>query len=69
MIGSLLKTSQVTLNSLACKLSMIITIKNNLQESYSCPIVLNIPLSTENSTIYNGSLIYTFNPDFNFIKV
>ena len=67
--GSLLKTSLVTLNSISCKISMVITITNNLDEKFSCPIILTIPLSTENSTIYDGSLTLTNNVNYNFIKV
>lgn len=65
--GSLLKKCNITLNSIACKISFVITIINNLDETYSCPFVLNIPLSTENSTVYDGSLIYTQETDYKFI--
>lgn len=67
--GSLLKRCGITLNSLACKLSFIITITNNLNEVYSCPFILNIPLSTESSTIYDGSLVFNSNVDYRFIKL
>lgn len=66
--GSLLKRCFITLNSIACKLSFTITITNNLDEVYSCPFVLTLPLSTENSTIYNGSLILDSKENYNFIK-
>ena len=67
--GSLLKRCGITLNSLACKLSFAITITNNLNEVYSCPFILNIPLSTESSTIYDGSLVLNSNVDYKFIKL
>lgn len=67
--GSLLKRCGITLNSLACKLSFVITITNNLNETYSCPFILNIPLSTENSTIYNGCLILNSSVDYKFVKL
>lgn len=66
--GSLLKTCNVTLNSIACKLSFLITIVNNLDEVYTCPMILNIPLSTENSTIYDGNLTITDSTNYNFVK-
>ena len=66
--GSLLKSCNVTLNSIACKISFLITIINNLDECYLCPVILNIPLSTENSTIYDGNLILNNNPGYRFIK-
>ena len=42
--GSLLKRCNITLNSIACKLSFLITIKNNLDEVYTCPVILSMPL-------------------------
>ena len=66
--GSLLKNCGITLNSIACKLSFLITITNNLDEVYTCPLTLTIPLSTESSTIYDGSLILTDNTNYQFIK-
>lgn len=66
--GSLLKRCGITLNSIACKLSFVINITNNLDETYSCPFILNIPLSTENSTVYDGGLILNNSVNYNFIK-
>lgn len=66
--GSLLKLCNITLNSISCKLSMTITITNNLDEIYTCPVVLTMPLSTESSTIYDGSLTFTDNVNYSFIK-
>lgn len=66
--GSLLKNCNITLNSIACKMSFLITITNNLNEKYTCPIILNMPLSTENKTIYDGSLTLKSECDYNFIK-
>lgn len=66
--GSLLKSCNVTLNSISCKVSFLLTIINNLDENYICPITLSIPLSTENTTIYDGNLILNINPNYNFIK-
>lgn len=66
--GSLLKRCGITLNSIACKLSFIITITNNLDEVYSCPFILNIPLSTENSTVYDGKILLDSNVSYNFIR-
>ena len=66
--GSLLKTCNVTLNSISCKLSLLITITNNLDEVYTLPIILNIPLSPESSTIYDGSLIVNDSTNYHFVK-
>jgi hypothetical protein len=67
--GSLLKNCSITLNSIACKLSFLITITNNLDEIYTCPVILNIPLSTESTTIYNGNLILNNSTNYNFLRV
>lgn len=67
--GKLLKDCNVTLNSIACKISFLITIVNNLDETFTCPVILNIPLSTENETIYDGKLLLNDATDYNFIKI
>lgn len=54
--GSLLKTCGITLNSIACKIIFTIEIVNALDEVFTCPVSLNIPLSTENETLYDGNL-------------
>ena len=66
--GSLLKMCGIALSSLNCKMSLDITITNNLDETYFCPITLNIPLSTENSTIYDGNLTIKDSVNYKFIK-
>ena len=66
--GTLLKYCGITLNSIACKLSFIITITNNINETYECPITLNIPLSTESNTIYDGSLTLKDSTNYKFIR-
>ena len=66
--GSLLKKCGITLNSISCKISFVLTITNNLDETFSCPLTLTIPLSTENSTIYAGSLLVKDVTNYTFIK-
>ena len=66
--GSLLKKCNITLNSLACEISFVITIVNNLDETFTCPLILQIPLSAENSTVYDGSLILKQDVNYKFIK-
>ena len=67
--GNLLKQCSITLNSIACKVSFSMIIENNSNETFTCPISLNIPLSTESSTIYDGSLSLTDKVDYKFIKI
>lgn len=66
--GSLLKNCNITLNSIACKVSFLITIKNNLDDIYTCPVILNMPLSSESSTVYNGNIIINDSTNYNFLK-
>ena len=67
--GSLLKMCGIALSSLNCKITLDITITNNIDETYFCPITLNIPLSTENSTIYDGNLTINDSVNYSFIKI
>ena len=66
--GALLKSCGITLNSISCKLSLAINITNNLDETYTCPLTLTIPLSTENSTLYDGTLTLKDTTNYTFIK-
>ena len=66
--GSLLKTCNVTLSSIECQINFIVRITNNLDEVYTCPVSLNIPLSTDNASILDGSLTLKDSTDYNFIK-
>ena len=67
--GTLLKMCGIALSSLNCKISFNITITNNLDEQYFCPITLNMPLSTEVNTIYDGNLSLKDNVNYNFIRI
>ena len=67
--GSLLKMCGIALSSLNCKISLNITITNNLDESYYCPIIITIPLSTEVNTIYDGNISLKNNVDYKFIRI
>lgn len=66
--GALLKNCGITLNSISCQINFVIKITNNLDENFTCPLTLNIPLSTENSTIYDGNLTFKDSTNYNFIK-
>lgn len=67
--GNLLKKCNITLNSIACKISFNMIIENNLDETYTRPMILNVPLSTESSTIYDGTLTLVDKVDYKFIKI
>lgn len=66
--GALLKTCGITLNSISCQVSLVVNITNNLDETFTCPLTLNIPLSTEKSTIYDGNITLKDSTNYNFIK-
>ena len=64
--GSLLKNCNVLLNDIKCNLSFTIYIENNLGDKFRCPIYIDIPLEDNNTSIYNGSYTYTYNPNYVF---
>lgn len=66
--GTLLQKCNVILDDLTCNLSFTIYVENNLGERFKCPIYIDIPFENENSSIYNGSFTYTYNPNTYFFK-
>ncbi len=64
--GSLLKECNIILNDLQCSFSFYIIIENNLGHKYRCPVYIDIPLSNENNSIYDGTYIYTYFPNHKF---
>ncbi len=63
--GSLLKKCDVLLNSIRTNFSFDIYITNNLNQEFKCTVYIDIPLETENNSIYNGNI--TLKKDTNFI--
>lgn len=63
--GSLLKRCNILLNSLNCSISFDIYIINNLNQEFKCTVYVDIPLESDNKTIYDGSI--TTKKDTNFI--
>lgn len=66
--GSLLKRFNIDLESLASTLSFDITITNNLDEEFKSSIFIDIPLNTEDKSIYDGNLNITKNTNFIFYR-
>lgn len=66
--GSLLKKCNILLDDISCSFSFTIFIENNLGEKFKCPVYLDIPLENSTSSIYDGSLTYTYNPNFVFYR-
>lgn len=63
--GSLLKKCNVLLNAIACNLSFDIYITNHLNQEFKCTVFVDIPLETEDKSIYDGNI--TLKKDTNFI--
>ena len=63
--GSLLKKCEVLLNSISSSLSFDIYITNNLDQEFKTTVFIDIPLESEEESIYDGSV--TLRTDTNFI--
>lgn len=66
--GSLLKKCNVSLESIACNLSFDIYITNNLDEEYKCTVYIDIPLETEDKSIYDGNITLRNNVNYTFYR-
>lgn len=62
--GSLLKRCEVLLNSISTSMSFDIYITNNLNQEFKSTIYIDIPLSTEEKSLYDGNV--TLKKDANF---
>ncbi len=63
--GSLLKTCNVLLNSISSSISFDVHITNHLNQEFKCSVFLDLPLETEEKSIYDGNI--TYKKDTNFI--
>lgn len=63
--GSLLKRCDVLLNSISTSISFDIYIVNNLDQEFKCTVYLDIPLESEDKSLYDGNI--TLKKDTNFI--
>lgn len=66
--GSLLKRCNIELASIACNFSFDIYITNNLDEEFKCTVYINIPLETEEKSIYDGNINTTLDTNFMFYR-
>ena len=62
--GSLLQKCNIGLENITCTLSFDIYITNNLDENFKTTVSIDIPLSSEDKTIFDGNL--TINQDTNY---
>ena len=63
--GTLLKKCDILLNSISSSISFDIYITNNLDQEFKTTVYIDIPLESEEESIYNGSV--TLKKDTNFI--
>ena len=63
--GTLLKKCEVLLNSISSSLSFDIYITNNLDQEFKTTVYIDIPLESEEESIYDGNV--TLRKDTNFI--
>lgn len=66
--GSLLKRCNVLLDSISCNLSFDVYITNNLDEEYKCTVYIDIPLESEDKSIYDGNIILRNNVNYTFYR-
>ncbi len=66
--GSLLKKCNVDLSTISCKLSFDIYLTNNLEEEFKTTVFIDIPLETQEKSIYDGTLTVTQTNPFIFYR-
>lgn len=66
--GSLLKKCNILLNTIACNLSFDINITNHLNQKFKCSVYLDIPLETDDKTIYDGNVTLKKDTNFTFYR-
>lgn len=66
--GSLLKKCNVLLNTITCNFSFDINITNNLDQEFKSTVYINIPLESDNKSIYDGSITTRENVNYIFYR-
>ena len=66
--GSLLKTCGVLINDITSRISFDVYIVNNLDQEFKCTVYTDIPLKTEEKSIYDGNLTLSQNTNFTFYR-
>lgn len=66
--GSLLKRCNIPLNEIAAKLSFDVNIVNNKDEEFKCSVFINIPLESDDKSIYDGSLTLREKTNYTFYR-
>lgn len=66
--GSLLQKCNINLEDIACTLSFDIYITNNLDEDFKTTVFIDIPLSSNDKSIYDGNLTVKENTNYIFYR-
>lgn len=66
--GSLLKRCNIDLSTISSSLSFDIYITNNLDEEFKSTVFIDIPLETQEKSIYDGNINLTQNTNFVFYR-
>ena len=66
--GSLLKKCDILLNWIRSSISFDIYITNNLDQEFKCTVFIDIPLESEEESIYDGSVTLSNNTNFVFYR-
>ena len=66
--GSLLKKCDILLNWISSSISFDIYITNNLDQEFKCTVFIDIPLESEEESIYDGSVTLNNNTNFVFYR-
>ena len=61
--GKILKNAGIDINSLRCKISFKVHLKNNLNEEYVCNVSLDNSLEEDGTTVYDGELLRVLSAD------
>lgn len=67
--GSILQNANIPLTTISTSISFNINIVNNLNESFTCNVIIPINLKTETESIYSGNITETQNTNFKFEKI
>lgn len=66
--GSLLKKCGVLISDISSRISFDIYIVNNLDQEFKCTVYTDIPLKTEEKSIYDGNLTLAQDTNFTFYR-
>lgn len=66
--GSLLKKCNINLEDISCTLSFDIYITNNLDQNFKTTVSIDIPLSSEDKSIYDGNLTIKNDTTYHFYR-